>query len=62
MAASVVGEQHGKLDIVLKPRIEFDANRFEKLELINLRHRMYDPLAYPLLSTRGKGDGIAQSK
>ena len=54
VAASAVGEQHGKLDIVLKPRIEFDANRFEKLELMNLRHRMYDPLAYPLLSPRGK--------
>ena len=40
LAALVVGEQHGKMDIVLKRRSEFDENGFEKLELINLGHRM----------------------
>ena len=55
LAASVVGEQHVKLDIVLKRRCEFDENGFEKLELINLGHRMYDPLAYPLLIPYRKG-------
>ncbi len=34
----VVGVQHGKLDIALKRRSEYDANGWEKLELINLRH------------------------
>ena len=57
----VIGEQHGKLEIVLKRRCEFDENGFEKLELINLGHRMYDPLAYSLLFPHEKKDGIARS-
>ena len=46
MAALVVVEQHGKLDIVLRSQSKFDANGFEKLEFINSGHRMYDTLAY----------------
>ena len=47
MAALAVGEQHGKLDIVLNRRSEFDVNGYEKLDLINLRNITYDPLVYP---------------
>ena len=54
VAALIVGEQHGKLDIVMKRCSEFDENRFKKLELINLGHLMYDPLGYPLLFSYGK--------
>ena len=53
VAALVVGEQYGKLDIVLRRRSEYDENGFEKLDYINLGHRMYDPLAYPLLFPYG---------
>ena len=53
VAALVVGEQYGKLDIVLRRRSEYDANGFEKLELIYKGHRMYDPLAYPLIYPYG---------
>ena len=42
VAALDVRDQHGKIDIVLRRRSEFDANGFEKLELINLGHKMYD--------------------
>ena len=55
VAALVVGEQHGKLDIVLRRRSEFDENGLEKLQFINLGHRMYEPLAYQLLLPHGKG-------
>ena len=54
MADLIVGEQHGKLDIVLRRRSEYDANGFGKLDFINLGHRMYDPLPYPLLFPYGK--------
>lgn len=33
--AAVVGEQHGKLDVVLRRRREFEANGFERLQFIN---------------------------
>ena len=49
VAASVFGEQHRKLDIVLRPRCESDVNGSEKPDFINLGNRMDDPLAYPLL-------------
>ena len=48
------GEQHGKLYIVLRRQSEFDVNGFEKLMLINLGHRMHEPLAYLLLFPYGK--------
>ena len=54
VAALIFGEQHGKLEIVLRRRSEYDANGFEKLELINFVNRMYDLLAYPLLFPYGK--------
>ena len=53
VAALVVGEQHGKLDIILRRRSEFDVDGYEKLDFINLGIRMYDPLAYPLLFPHG---------
>ena len=49
VTALVVGEHHEKIDIFLKRHSEFDANGYEKLELINFGHRMYNPFAYPLL-------------
>ena len=49
VAALIVGQQHGKIDIALRRRSEYDANGFGKLNSINLSHRMYGPLAYPLL-------------
>ena len=54
LAAFIFCEQHGKLDIVLRRRIEYEANGFEKLQVINFGNRMYDPLAYPLLFPYGK--------
>ena len=54
VAALIVGEQHGKLDIVLRRRSEYEENEFEKLEFVNLGHRMYDPLVYRLLFPYGK--------
>ena len=58
VAALNVGEQLGKLDIVLKRRSEYDVNGFEKLDFIKLGHRMCDPLAFPLLFPHGKKSGI----
>ena len=40
--------------LVLRRRREYDANGFEKLEFINLVHRMYGPLAHPLPFSYGK--------
>ena len=57
----VVGEQHGRLGIVLERRSEFDENGSEKLELINSGHRMYEPLAYHYYFNMEKKDGIARS-
>ena len=54
VAALIIGEQYEKIDNVLRRRCEYDANGFEKLDFINLGHRMYDPLAYPLLFPYGK--------
>ena len=48
VGALVVGEQHGKLDIILGRRSEFDVDGYEKIDFINLGNRIYDPLAYPL--------------
>ena len=52
-AAMVVGEQYGKMDIVLTHRGQIDKNGNEKLDFIHLGHRMYDPLAYPLIFPYG---------
>ena len=49
VAASIVGEQYGKMDIPLRYRGQIDKNGKEKLYFIHLGHRMYDPLAYPLI-------------
>ena len=53
VAAFIVGEQHGALDIFLRRKGLLNANGHEKLELIRLGNRMYDPLCYPLLSPFG---------
>ncbi len=47
IAALLVGEQHGKLGIVLRRRSKCDANGFEKLWFINIGHRIYYPLLIP---------------
>ena len=44
VAALVVDEQYGKLDIVLRLRSEYDANGFEKLELINMGNEFKIPM------------------
>ena len=54
VAALVAGEQYVKLDIILRCRSECDSSGFEKLELINLGHRMHNSLAYSLLFQYGK--------
>ena len=53
VAALVLGQQHGKLDIILRRRSEFDVDGYEKLDFINLGNRMHDPLAFPLIFPRG---------
>ena len=53
VAALIVGEQYGALDIVLRRRGEVNMNGFEKLDVIRLGNRMYDPLCYPLLFPYG---------
>ena len=44
VAALFVPEEHRKIEIFLRCRSEFDANGSEKLELINLGHRLYNHL------------------
>ena len=61
MEALVVGELHGKLDIVLRGRGEFDVNGFEKLELINLGHRSMTLLLAHYYFHMEKRDGVARS-
>ena len=53
MAALIVCEQYGALDIVLRRRGQLDANGLEKIHFIRMRNRMYDPLCYPLLFPYG---------
>ena len=53
VTALVVLEQHGKLDIVLRRRSEFDVNGYEKLDFISLGNRIHDPLDYPFLFPHG---------
>ena len=54
VAALIVGEQHGKLDIEVRHRGVLSGNGDKKLDFIKLRHRIYHPLAYPLLFVHGK--------
>ena len=49
VATLVVDEQHREIDIVSRNSSEYDANGFEKLEFINIVHRIYHLLAYPSL-------------
>lgn len=42
--ALVFGEQHRKLDIVLRCLSKFKINGYEKLDFINLRNRIMIPL------------------
>ena len=59
VAALIVGELPGKLNIVLKRSSEYDANRFEKQDFIKLGYPMYNPLADLLLFPyRKKTSGI----
>ena len=53
VTALIVVDQHEKLDNVLRCRCEYDSNGFENLDFVNLRHRMYEHLAYPLLFSYG---------
>ena len=54
VAALIVGEQHGALDIVLRRHGSVNANGLEKLDIIRMGHRMFDPLSYPLLFPFGE--------
>ena len=49
VAALIVGEQHGPLDIILRSKADFNSNGLEKLDEISIGHRLRDPLCYPLL-------------
>ena len=53
VAALVVGEQYGKMNIVLRHRGQIDKNGNEKQYFIHLGHIMYDLLAYPMIFTYG---------
>ncbi len=53
MAALIFGEQHGKLDIVLRGHGSLNSNGRGNLQPIHLRNRIYDPIGYPLLSPYG---------
>ncbi len=44
VAALIVDKQYGAIDIFLRRRGKIDANAFEKLDVIRLGNRMYDPL------------------
>ena len=48
VAALIIGEQYGKIDIVLRYRGQIDKNGNEKLDFIHLGNRMYDPVVYRL--------------
>ncbi len=52
-AALIVGEHHGKLEIVPRSHGSLNRNRGENLQLIHLGNKMYDPLAYLLLFPYG---------
>lgn len=54
VAALIVGEQYGKLDILLRKRGQLNRNGHEELDTIRIGNRMYDPLCYPLLLPYGK--------
>ena len=53
VAALIVSEKYGKLDIVLRHRGKIDKDGNEKLDFIHIDYRMYDLLAYPLLFPYG---------
>ena len=55
VAALIVGEQHGPLDIILRRKADFNSNGLEKLDKISIGHRLRDPLCYPLLFFDGCG-------
>ncbi len=54
VAALIFGEQYGALDIVLRCRGSSNDNGFQKLDIISIGNRMFDPLSYPLLFPDGK--------
>ena len=49
VAALIVGEQYGALDIVLRRRGSLNDNCIEKLDIIRIVNCMFDSLSYPLL-------------
>ena len=49
VAALIVGEQHGALDIVLRRKAQLTSNGEEKLDVISVGNRLRDPLCYPLI-------------
>ena len=52
VAALIVGEQYGALDIVVQRPGRLDADGLEKLDVIRMGNRMYDPLCYLYFSVR----------
>ena len=54
VAALIVGELFGAIDIVLRKRGCVNADGFEKMDRIRLGNRMYDPLCCPLLFPSGE--------
>ena len=55
VAALIVGEQHGPLDIVLRRKAQLTSNGEEKLDVISVGNRLRDPLCYPLIFFDGSG-------
>ena len=53
VADSIVNEQYGKLDIVLRLHGCLNRNGSANVQLMHLGNRMYDSLAYPLLFPYG---------
>ncbi len=49
VAALIASVQYGALETVLRRKGCLNANGFEKLDVIRLSNRMYEPLCYPLL-------------
>ena len=48
IAALIIGEQYGALEIVLRRKGHLNVNGHEKLDMIRLVNHMYDRLCYPL--------------
>ena len=56
VAALIVIKHCGKMDIALSHLVRIDKNGNEKLDFIHLGHRMYNPLACPLIFPYGSDE------